>query len=115
MITKYINIILTFVLLLISGCSTRPTYSPTVPGSDKGAIDEVDYAPDNRPQTVLLWNYVHMDGTDVYDIENERYFWTIKSKPEESDAVIDDPNSPTPSFHAGVQGDYVIELVVIDE
>jgi hypothetical protein len=112
---KYSNIILILALLLTFGCSTRPTYSPTVPDANKGAFDEVDYVPDNRPQTVLLGRYVHMDGTDVYDIKNESYFWTIKSKPEESDAIIDDPNSPTPSFFADAQGDYVIELVVTDE
>jgi hypothetical protein len=74
----------------------------------------VDYVADDRPQTVLLGRYVHMDGTHVYNIKNASYSWTFKSKPEQSNAVIYDPDSPTPRFYAGTQGDYVIELVVTD-
>jgi len=89
------------------------------------APDEVLVSTFNAPpvaeagddQSVLLiGSTVQLDGTQSYDDDGDdiAYAWTIITKPEDSQAVLSDATSPTPTFVADVHGDYVIELTVSD-
>ncbi len=82
------------------------TYN-TPPGADAGPDQAI----------IELYTTVQLDGSQSYDNEGDiplAYLWTITQKPAESLAELDDPCSPTPTFVADIQGDYVISLVVTD-
>ena len=55
-------------------------------------------------------------GGQSYDLDGDliTYSWSITSMPAGSSATISDPASPTPTFVADVQGDYIVFLAVTD-
>lgn len=65
---------------------------------------------------IALGTTVILSGEQSYDPEGDplEYTWALISKPPESEAYLNAPNSPTPSFMADVQGQYIVELVVAD-
>ena len=64
---------------------------------------------------ILIGTLVQLDGSASVDPEGLpiTFEWSLWS-PDGSSAVLDDPWSPTPTFTADVQGDYVATLVVGD-
>jgi RHS repeat-associated protein len=67
-------------------------------------------------QSVVTGSLVSLDGTGSFDPDGDplTYDWQILSRPEASGAVLDDSQSPTPSFLADRDGRYTIQLVVYD-
>lgn len=59
---------------------------------------------------------VTLDGSQSYDPEDFTlsYRWTMRSRPENSMAVLSDSSSKKPAFLADVEGSYVVQLVVSD-
>jgi len=86
----------------------------TVVISTTNTAPVADAGPDQA--VIVLGTVVMLDGTQSYDLEGDpiTFWWSIIQKPAGSAAVLDDPASPTPSFVADVQGDYVAELTVAD-
>ena len=67
-------------------------------------------------QTVALGSRVQLDGSTSFDPDGSEvsYQWTLVTKPAGSNAALSVAASPTPSFDADVDGDFVFELVVND-
>ena len=67
--------------------------------------------------SVTAGTSVQLDGSDSSDDNSETliYSWSLLSAPPMSTATLDDPTLVNPSFFADQPGDYLIELVVIDE
>jgi hypothetical protein len=67
-------------------------------------------------RTVSVYDAVCLDGTESYDPNGDdvSYNWSIISKPEGSDAELDNPISDQPCFTADKIGDYVVQLIVND-
>jgi hypothetical protein len=67
-------------------------------------------------RTVSVYDTVCLDGTGSYDPNGDdvSYNWSIISKPEESDAELDNPISDQPCFTPDKVGDYVVQLIVND-
>ena len=78
----------------------------TTPVADPGEDDAI----------IVIDETVEVDGTPSFDEDGDTftYSWTITS-PDGSEAVLDDPASPTPTFVADVKGTYVLTLVVTDQ
>ena len=72
-----------------------------------------DAGPDQNVETNSI---VLLDGTDSTDADNDglTYIWSLTNVPDESETVLDDNASATPSFTADTDGRYVIALVVND-
>lgn len=91
-----------------------------------GVEDMVDNCPemsnpgqednDGDGRTVSVYDAVCLDGTGSYDPNGDdlSYNWSIISKPEGSDAELDNPISDQPCFTADKVGDYVVQLIVND-
>lgn len=67
-------------------------------------------------RTVSVYDAVCLDGTGSYDPNGDdlSYNCSIISKPEGSDAELDNPISDQPCFTADKVGDYVVQLIVND-
>jgi hypothetical protein len=67
-------------------------------------------------QFVEVGSTVNLDAGATTDRDDDSlsYLWEFESKPEESQAEIDDPHGITASFVADVAGEYVIRLSVND-
>ena len=88
--------------VVISTYNTQPVAEA---GLDQALIElgtEVQLGTDSE------WQSYDPDGDTI------SYTWAIISTPEGSLADFSVPNSPTPTFVADVQGDYIVELVVSD-
>lgn len=68
------------------------------------------------PQYVLTGAKVLLDGSRSSDANSDQlsYQWSITSRPTDSTAILDDPNSMKPSFSADKAGSYQISLSVND-
>ena len=57
---------------------------------------------------IVVGSTVQLDGSQTWDPEGDplSYLWAIKEKPAGSNAQLDDPGSPAPSFIADVHGNY---------
>ncbi|MEH0020396.1 MAG: PKD domain-containing protein [Desulfobacter sp.] len=67
--------------------------------------------------SVIPGSTVMLDGSASYDPDENyplAYSWAIVSKPEQSQAVLNDAAGLTPSFHADETGVYIAELIVTD-
>jgi RHS repeat-associated protein len=82
--------------------AARPNVAPTANGG-----------PD---QSVVIGSTVFLDGTGSFDPDGDplTYLWQILSLPAGSTASLDNPASPTPSFMADKDGQYIIQLTVND-
>jgi len=58
----------------------------------------------------------YLDGTGSFDPDEDplTYSWTITGKPDGSEPVLEDPDTPTPRLFPDVVGSYMLELVVSD-
>jgi hypothetical protein len=67
-------------------------------------------------QTVHAGATVTLDGTGSYDPDSDEitYSWSLDAKPAESQAVLDDPAVPNPTFMVDKVGAYQVSLVVFD-
>jgi hypothetical protein len=83
-----------------------------------------DTPPDNTPpvaaagpnQDLAIGESVDLDGNGSTDADGDAltYSWTLTTVPSGSDASLDDPTTPSPSFVADLAGTYVANLVVND-
>jgi RHS repeat-associated protein len=67
-------------------------------------------------QTVLAGTTVQLNGSKSTDVDGDAltFKWSITSKPSNSNAVLSDPASVTPTFFADQLGVYVVQLIVND-
>ena len=68
-------------------------------------------------QVVKVGDTVTLDGRQSYDADGPAtltYQWSLTSKPMGSTAAVTNPASATPSFVPDVEGDYVFQLVAIE-
>jgi hypothetical protein len=74
-------------------------------------IAQFDY---NKP--IYLNQVVELAATPSSDLDNDPMtcLWEILSRPENSNAVLSDPNAVTPSFVADQLGDFEVQLIVND-
>jgi chitodextrinase len=123
--------------LLNNPTSVMPTFVPDIPGNyiilltvNDGQVDsspddvvviaaEPNVAPTANAgpdQSVVTGTTVVLDGRWSFDPDGDplTYQWQIISLPGESTAYLDNPTSPTPSFLADKDGQYVILLTVND-
>ena len=68
-------------------------------------------------EKVALGNKVFLDSHQVYGSNKNEvsHLWRIKSKPVDSTAVLEIPNSTEANFLADTEGEYEVELVVTNE
>jgi PKD repeat protein len=67
-------------------------------------------------QSQPVGSTITLDGSGSYDVDNDplSYFWSFTSIPNNSTAVIIDPNAINPTFWADLYGTYVAQLIVND-
>jgi DUF971 family protein len=67
-------------------------------------------------QTVMVNDTVTLDGGGSLDADEDplSYVWSLIVKPAESNAVLSNPATVSPSFTADVVGSYVVQLIVND-
>ena len=67
-------------------------------------------------QTVLAGTTVRLNGSASTDVDGDAltFRWSLISKPSNSNAIISDPSSVTPTFYADQLGTYVAQLIVND-
>lgn len=117
--------------------SVMPTFVPDIPGDYIIVLTvndgQVDSSPDDvvviaaQPnvaptaiagpdQSVVTGSQVFLDGRGSFDPDGDplTYRWQMISLPAESTAFLDNPASPTPSFLADKNGQYIIVLTVND-
>ncbi len=122
---------------LYGGMSANPTFTPNEAGSyivqlivNDGELDSsadtVTVLVENenqRPianagldQTGIVDQLVNLDGSGSRDPDGDSlsYSWEIISQPSEASASLSNPDNVNPSFATGVEGAYVVRLVVSD-
>jgi hypothetical protein len=110
--------------LIIKGEGNRTAYSSNA-GSYYGPALYFMYSNPNDPVAtpVAIINkisnigkgeIVQLDGSNSSssDTKQINYYWTIDSKPEGSNALLSNPNSPEPQFEADQFGEYIVSLKV---
>ncbi len=67
-------------------------------------------------QTVAVLTTVHLDGTESSDLDGDQltFNWSLRSRPERSQATLSSASEVTPTFVADVPGKYVVGLVLND-
>ncbi|MCP2519516.1 PKD domain-containing protein [Candidatus Aminicenantes bacterium AC-708-M15] len=94
-------------------------------GSDKSDPDTVVIYDENKPPVAiatadktiaLIGENIKLDGSRSYDPNGDSlsYFWSVKSRPKWSRAIISDNQSEKPTFKPDYAGEYVLQLVVND-
>lgn len=83
------------------------------------SVNNLTYIPlanAGEDQTVRVLDDVTLDGTASFDGDGDvlRYQWSVISKPDASNLVLNDVTSSTPSFTADIEGRYTFSLVVSD-
>jgi uncharacterized repeat protein (TIGR01451 family) len=115
--------------------SVHPTLTADVPGSyvlslvvndgvqdsapDTVTISTINVAPiaaAGEDQAVYVGSIVDLNGTGSWDPDGDSlYFnWSFTTLPAGSSAVLDNTETPTPSFTADAPGTYVVSLTVSD-
>jgi hypothetical protein len=67
-------------------------------------------------QTVTVQTTAQLDGSRSSDVDGDplTYQWTVISKPQNSAAVLSNPNAVRPTFVVDEQGSYTFQLIVND-
>lgn len=68
-------------------------------------------------QSIYVGELVTLDGSGSSDPDENyplNYAWTIASKPDSSEAFLENNEITTPTFTADLPGDYFVELIVTD-
>ena len=67
-------------------------------------------------QSALVGDIITLDGTASSDVDGDllSFQWSFTTRPENSSALLSDPNSVIPSFTIDVPGIYVVQLIVND-
>ena len=65
---------------------------------------------------VVLGTTIQLNGSQSYDLDGDyfSYSWSFTSKPEGSNANLNNAAMDNPTFIADIQGDYILSLVVTD-
>lgn len=102
---KKVLFVLLASLFLFSGCENELTENPPINTLEANA--GIDQQAETNQLLVL-------DGSKSKDLEEKafQYFWTIKSKPENSLATLTDATTATPKFTTDQSGNYVIVLKI---
>ena len=108
-------------VLMLSACSDGDSSGVSDAGStpDKTNPDNTNTAPTavaGADQNVSVGSRVELSGTESTDPDGDMltYAWTFESKPSGSAAELEDADTPTPSFVADTDGEYVVGLGVDD-
>jgi hypothetical protein len=67
-------------------------------------------------QTAARGTIAYLDGTSSSDSDGDllSFQWTMTSKPDGSTATLSGANQPSPYFTPDLDGNYVIQLIVVD-
>lgn len=86
------------------------------PASDSSDQNQPPIAATGDNQNVSVGDVVKLDGKKSSDKDGDliTYRWSIKTKPEGSQASLNKSDTVAPEFTADLAGTYVIELVVND-
>ena len=96
-------------ILLTAGCSSGGDSG----GGRNGAVGFVDIQTDPGPIiTVEVGQEAVLDGSDSSPQGTVSFAWSFSHKPDLSDAVLLDANSPNPRFTPDVRGSYMVQLIV---
>lgn len=95
------------------GAMTSLPDSVTITATLNNVAPVADAGPDQGVDTGSL---VTLDGTDSSDDDGDplTYRWTFAGKPMNSNAMLMDGMTATPSFTPDVDGTYVVQLIVND-
>ena len=115
--------------------AVKPTFSADRPGTYVGQLivndGQLNSAPDTvtvstensvpianagPDQTVPAGSTVQLDGSLSNDPDGSPlfYFWSITTKPQNSNSTLSDPSVAKPTFVADTTGTYVVQLIVGD-
>ncbi|TQV74216.1 fibro-slime domain-containing protein [Exilibacterium tricleocarpae] len=122
---------------LANANSAQPSFTPTQPGVytarlivNDGSLDSAPDTvaitvtdPNTKPvanagvdQTVNVGDRVSLDGSRSSDADGDplTYRWVLASQPNGSSVMLTDADKVNPSFTAGEEGIYTVQLVVND-
>ena len=91
-------LMVTLLVLLLSGCNIFPVCGCSPPLTVSAGID----------QTVSVGSLVNLDGSQSNP--NYAYLWSFVEKPASSQALLAQPETLSPSFTADLAGSYVVRL-----
>ncbi len=105
----------TYVVSLIVNDGTVNSQPDTVVISTINTVPIAEAGPDQS--IILIGSTVQLDGSQSYDLEGDviTYLWAFTSIPAGSNATLSNVDTTTPTFVADVRGEYVIQLVVMDD
>lgn len=103
-----------YVVSLVVNDGTCVNMSEPVTISTRNVSPVADAGPDQL--IIEIGSTVCLDGTQSYDPDGDdiTYQWSFTSKPDGSNASLENADTPTPCFVADVRGDYIIQLAVTD-
>ena len=94
-----------FTLALVSGSSNQDNMAPTALAGNN--------------QSIHAGQEVQLDGSASFDDNTASidllYSWSLVQQPVASTTVLQNANTPTPTFIADLPGTYLVELIVEDE
>lgn len=102
------------------GCNDQiPPAGPTDPAVIEIDMVNLEYPIANAGMdfVVHVWEQATLDGTGSLDPDGDyplRYSWSLVSVPTGSSADLNGADTSTPTFVADAEGDYVVELAVMD-
>jgi hypothetical protein len=98
-----------FVILLATFLAACP--GPHDDDEPRNTAPVADAGPD---QAVAPDTTVQLDGSGSShdDGDTLTYRWVLESKPENSEAALDDPSAVKPTFRTDKRGEYIAKLVV---
>jgi hypothetical protein len=81
-----------------------------------GNLKPIAVAQFNHVGQLFTGDTITLDGSASYDPDggNLTYRWTLIDRPEGSDALMENADTPTPDFIIDKQGDYIAQLIVND-
>ena len=93
-----------------SGCGTDDPNQDNIPAPNQAPEAAIE-----APEQVEVGERVELSAEGSQDADGDAlsFTWTLAT-PSGSEAELDDPGAPAPSFEADVAGDYAVTLVVSD-